>query len=710
MATSGSSQYDLLDRLAEEFAERFRRGERPSLEEYVTRYPQLAEEIRNLFPAMVEVEQVEQDRREPAEQPAGGTALPLQQLGDYHILREIGRGGMGIVYEAEQQSLGRRVALKVLPPHTLRDPQRLLRFRREAKAAARLHHTNIVPVFGVSNHEETHYYVMQLIQGQGLDEVLAELKRLRRSRGLPSTVDRVASRSVANALSAVAVAQALLSGQFSAPRVGFDPSPANGQAPAGVAVQAPSTEPAGEGPHPAPASSSAVWPGQSGQSQLSESGREYWQSVGRIGIQVAEALGYAHSQGILHRDIKPSNLLLDTHGTVWITDFGLAKAADSDDLTHTGDLVGTFRYIAPERFQGHTDVRSDVYSLGLTLYELLTLQPAFQAADRNQLIEQVLHEEPARPRKLNPQVPRDLETIVLKAMAKDPAHRYPTAAELAADLKRFVEDRPIRARQVSARERLWRWSHRNPAYASLIAAVVLVALLGFIGVFTQWRAAVANEEKANANADQANLARNDAEKQRDEVRALNERLRRTLYGTNMNLAQAAWEANNPDRVLELLDQERPGEPDLRGFEWYYWQRLCHSDLPLPALPADRFFCISADGSRVVGLVDRTIRVWDLATGTERFTVPVPQYLRQRQVTLSSDGKRLALAAGNFLFNARISPATGEIVVWDVDTGRKVRTFQGLSRRPRHIAFSLDGKRLAVGFDGGFPVFGASTLA
>ena len=174
--------------------------------------------------------------------------------------------------------------------------------------------------------------------------------------------------------------------------------------------------------------------------------------MARIGVQVADALAHAASQGILHRDIKPSNLLLDDTGNVWVTDFGLAKAAsDGDDLTHTGDVVGTLRYMAPERFNGQGDLRSDVYSLGLTLYELLALRPAFDEADRNKLIKQVMHDEPVRPRKLNPGVPRDLETVVLKAIARDPAHRYQTPADMAEDLKRFVEDRPVRARRASER-------------------------------------------------------------------------------------------------------------------------------------------------------------------------------------------------------------------------------------------------------------------
>ena len=178
-------------------------------------------------------------------------------------------------------------------------------------------------------------------------------------------------------------------------------------------------------------------------------GSRYWRSVARIGIQVADALQYAHQQGTLHRDIKPANLLLDNRGTVWITDFGLAKLADLDDLTHSGDMVGTLRYMAPEQFEGKADARSDVYNLGLTLYELLTLRPAFDQKDRRRLIRQMTQEEPPRPRKLNPAIPRDLETIVVKAMAADPGHRYQTAGQLAADLRCFLEDRPIRARRAS---------------------------------------------------------------------------------------------------------------------------------------------------------------------------------------------------------------------------------------------------------------------
>jgi WD40 repeat protein len=209
----------------------------------------------------------------------------------------------------------------------------------------------------------------------------------------------------------------------------------------------------------------------------SQPGGAYYRSVAQIGIQVAEALDYAHHEGILHRDIKPSNLLLDTSGRVWVTDFGLAKAVDSEDLTQSGDLVGTLRDMAPERIQGKADARSDVYGLGITLYEMLTLQPAFDDSHRAKLIEQVTHVEPLRPRKLDPQVPRDLETIVQKAIAKDPARRYQEATDLAADLRRFLADRPIRARRTPALERVWRWCRRNPAVAALAGSVTTLLLV-----------------------------------------------------------------------------------------------------------------------------------------------------------------------------------------------------------------------------------------
>src|SRR5262245_59550951 len=501
MSTS-SDVREPVEMLAEEFVARTRRGEKPTAEEYCEKYPHLAGEIRDLFPALLMVEDLggsslaasgpDEDRTPAATWP---------RIPDYRILREVGRGGMGVVYEAEQQSLGRRVALKVLPPHALGDDQRLQRFQREARALARLHHTNIVPVHGVGEHNGLHYYVMQFIQGLGLDAVLAELRRLRLPHGklTLTRADAPGGRTGGPlGASAADVARSLLSGDF------------RPHGPAGALTTAAVGPVAADLGAPALAraadTSAAIHlPGQTETSTLSESGRQYWVSVARVGVQVADALSYAASQGVLHRDIKPSNLLLDDTGNVWVTDFGLAKAqSDGDDLTHTGEIVGTLRYMAPERFSGQGDLRSDVYSLGLTLYELLALRPAFDEADRNKLVKQVMHDEPARPRKVNPAVPRDLETVVLKAIARDPAHRYQTPAALADDLKRFVEDRPVKARRVSETEKFLRWCRRNPLPASLLAAIVLVFLTGFAGVFWQWReaeAARADEQSARGRAE-----------------------------------------------------------------------------------------------------------------------------------------------------------------------------------------------------------------
>jgi serine/threonine protein kinase/WD40 repeat protein/Flp pilus assembly protein TadD len=501
-----SSERNPVEALAEEFLERYRRGERPPLSEYTDKHPALAEEIRDLFPALVMMEDV-RPGGEDATGDYGAEASvvegkKLERVGDYRILREVGRGGMGIVYEAEQESLGRHVALKVLPAHSLLDPQRLRRFQREAKAAARLHHTNIVPVFGVGEDEGLHYYVMQFIQGQGLDEVLVELKRLRQAKSTSQKAFSVWQRSTLLSEKASEIAQGLLSGQFELvshpPPVGqaFQLDAIDRQAgKPDLREERASSDP--KRPELGTLSDSSIHlPGQPAHTTFSDSGLSYWRSIARIGIQVAEALTYAHSQGTLHRDIKPSNLLLDTQGTVWITDFGLAKAVESDDLTRTGDIVGTIRYMAPERFQGRSDARSDVYGLGVTLYEMLTLRPAFEESDRVRLVQRVTQLDPPPPRRLDRRIPRDLETVVLRAIAKEPEKRYQSAAEFAADLKRFAEDKPIRARRVSAPERLWRWGRRNPALAWLTGSVA--ASLLAVAVISSVSAVLLKEERDRA--------------------------------------------------------------------------------------------------------------------------------------------------------------------------------------------------------------------
>ncbi len=448
MLDSSSGVREPVELLAEEFLERHRRGERPTVEEYEARHPELAAAIRDLFPALLLMENlgagslgVPAARGDRAAVTVDGPGsepgpAPGQQLGDYHILREIGYGGMGVVYEAEQGSLGRRVALKVLPPRALANPVQVRRFEREARAAGRLHHTNIVPVFGVGREGDTHYYVMQYIQGQPLSEVLAELRRLRQGSGAAAGLGAAkagAGRGAAPAdptgpPSAADVACSLWVDAF-APTAG-DPGSTDAVLPTAAGPQpeaSPAPLEATGGPRP---DSNALVR----SATPAHSGWRYARTVARLGIQAAEALDYAAQQGVLHRDVKPSNLLLDVRGTLWVTDFGLAKLSDSEDLTHTGDILGTLRYMAPERFRGRGDIRSDIYGLGLTLYELLALRPAFEETDRSRLIDMITRAELPRLLKLDPAIPRDLATIVHKAIACDSSDRYLTAGDLAADL------------------------------------------------------------------------------------------------------------------------------------------------------------------------------------------------------------------------------------------------------------------------------------
>ncbi|HNQ22538.1 MAG TPA: serine/threonine-protein kinase [Phycisphaerae bacterium] len=500
---------DPFELLAAEFTDRCRRGERPSIDDYAQRHPELAEEIRELFPTIAVLEQA---KSVSPGQTGGGPVrggVKLERLGDFRIIRELGRGGMGIVYEAEQESLGRRVALKVLPQQLLLDPEQLQRFEHEARTAAGLHHTNIVPIFGVGAYEGYHYIVMQYIRGVGLDVVLRELRRMSKSGGTEaaSTLAMAESPSGHTAIDALSVARSLaLDFSRRSARVNIAAQP-----PTADSTAAQDSEHAGSNhdqQEDQPASTVKASRDTTGNPRL---GPTYWQSVARLALQIAEALDHAHTQGTLHRDIKPGNLLVDADGTVWVADFGLAKALDRDGTSQTGGVVGTLRYMAPEQFAGTADARSDIYSLGLTLYELATLRPAFAETSRTMLVSAMTRETPRAPRQLCPTMPRDLETIILKSIAREPNGRYASAAALAADLRRFLEDRPILARRASLPEQLWRWSRRNPALATLsgTAAVLLIAVAAIAtGAYehtrranVQVRNALAGEQTQRAKAE-----------------------------------------------------------------------------------------------------------------------------------------------------------------------------------------------------------------
>ncbi len=693
-----------VEQLAEEFVERFRRGERPPLSEYIGRDPEHADEIRDLFPALVMMEQIAPDSegRSLARWPTslrGRRIEHPERLGDYRILSEIGRGGMGVVYEAEQVSLGRHVALKVLPQQFLFDTRQQKRFEREAKAAARLHHTNIVPVFGIGEENGLHYYVMQFIAGLGLDQILDELKRLRPGRGgtpTPGTHDGRLQVSPRHA-SAAKVAQSLLTGVFRQPD-GGDEAEADGQAIPGDAPKV-DVQPLledltlgfGQAPAPVggrPASStgrlsdsyvlSASFEALPGQSATGGPARlpTYWQSVAHIGAQVAAGLEYAHQQGVLHRDIKPANLLLDLHGNVWITDFGLAKSAGQENLTATGDVVGTLRYMAPEAFNGQHDARSEVCALGLALYELLALQPAFDETDRQRLIRQVSTAEPPRLDRTNRAIPRDLGTIVHKAIDRNPARRYQTAAELGEDLGRFLRDEPVLARRVSGPERLVRWTRQHTGMASALAMIgFLLVGTAVASTLAAWKFQhLAGDRKAALGA--AIGARNEANDARDV-----ERWER--YRSNIAAASAALQLQNTDSARPALEAAPVVH---RDWEW----RHLHSQLDVASLvmtvPGGPVIemSLSPSGRQVaVACLDHSeAYLFDIATAKPEgvlrgHTAPVSF------LAYSPDGTRLATGAGD-----------GTIRLWDPATGREVAILRGSPGAVR-LSFSPDGRRIVA---------------
>ncbi len=419
-----------LAEVLESYLDDLEHGLAPAAEDLVGRYPDLAEPLRAHLGSLDFLHGAAVELRSSGPARSLAPDFSWKQLGDYSIVREIGRGGMGVVYEARQISLDRRVALKVLPFAAVLDQKQIARFYNEAQAAAHLQHPNIVPVFFVGCERGVHYYAMQYVEGQSLDLAIRQL------------------RSMAQA------------GPKRAP-------PGN------------PTEPDARAETASP--NASLWRQFSTSASLK--GGDYFRTVATLGVEAAEALDYAHQCGVIHRDVKPSNLLLDERGKVWITDFGLARFHANDHLTATGDVMGTVRYMSPEQVSGKSgvvDERTDVYSLGVTLYELTTLEEAFDGASRQEFFRQILQEEPRTPRQINPAIPVDLETILLKAIAKSPQDRYPTAKELAEDLKHFLEGRPILARRASLADRAAKWARRHKTLVGAAAAMLLVVLVGSV--------------------------------------------------------------------------------------------------------------------------------------------------------------------------------------------------------------------------------------
>lgn len=676
-----TSSADLFDELADEFVERYRNGDRPTPAEYAERHPDLADEILDLFPTLVAMELAAHDSESgqaAASEPRTFGSTPPDRLGDFRIIREIGRGGMGVVYEAEQESLGRHVALKVLSDSTIASHTHQRRFQREAKAAARMHHTNIVPVFGVGEADGHHFYIMQYIPGLALDDVLSEVRRQQNGKQTPDCVSKNGDISAS-----ATVVRSMFTGNYLVPDLSVDSDDNAGVVQPDFAAE--ESKPAANVPisHSSSAIHPVKLPSDNSSNASTQTENPYWNSVARIGIQVAEALAYAHSQGIIHRDIKPANLLLDAAGTVWVTDFGLASLEDHQNLTRTGDIIGTLRYMPPESFSGQSDARGDLYSLGLTIYELLALKPAIRSTDRNQTLKMAMEAKHERLGQINSTIPRDLQTIVHKAIHCEPDLRYQTASELAEDLNRFLRDEPIHARRASSSERLVRWSRRNPIVSSLTAACAALLIL-MAGVFwyawittstalsevqtqaaqleietqraidseqseiRQKKRALQQEAIANQAREKAQTLAKDESKAHDQAEA-------NLYIGHIALADREYQANNITAARELLD-ECPFP--LRGWEWHYLHRLVTN-----------------------GLQD-TARIGELRDDA--------------RLVLNSDGTRIAAFGAGYTPGSKNRQINhGLLRILDAQTFDVVASVEGLQRARPKALFFPDGKRLLV---------------
>ena len=546
----------------------------------------------------------------------------LRRVGDYEIMSEIARGGMGIVYRARQISLGRLVALKMVLHGPFSSDEFVQRFKTEARAAAGLHHPNIVGIYEIGEVDGHRFFSMEYIEGANL----AELTRER-----PLGVSRAA----------------------------------------------------------------------------------------RLLESIAEAVHYAHERGILHRDLKPSNVLVDSGDQPHITDFGLALVIENQtELTTTGQTLGSPNYMAPEQVLGkHESLGpfTDVYSLGAILYHLLTGRPPFQGSTLPEIFLQVQNSEPVAPQRLNPGIPANLQTICLKCLQKDPAKRYATAKELAQDLNRFRLNLPIEARPVSVLEKIFLWCRRHPIPAALSAALVLVGLLGLAGIIWQWERA---ESHARGETRQLKLAE-----------AYGARMALNLYAADLNVAAHALQKGDYGLARRTLEGAlpKPGQPDLRGFEWHYLWNRCRGD-QLAVLAGHNWIvtccAFSPNGKLLLtGSQDGAAKLWDVPNRQLRHSFEMKAgavwsvgFSPEGDLAMASgadnevkfwrteDEKLVARipgqlaclsAAGSLVAISHSSPffweRSGSLEIWDYRKGIKIKQIPGEGRA---LALSLDGSKLA----------------
>lgn len=512
------------------------------------------------------------------EPPSSEASIPRPRFfGDYELISEIARGGMGVVWRAQQVSLKRTVALKMLLAGSFASRDFVQRFYREAEAVARLDHPNIVPVYDVGQHDGQHYFTMRLVEGENL------ARRLQ-GRALP-------------------------------PR-----------------------------------------------------------RAAEIIVTVARAVHYAHQHGVLHRDLKPANILLDASGEPFVTDFGLATITEGETRARPEGVVGTPSYMAPEQAEGRggeLTTATDVYSLGVVLFEMLTGRPPFKGDSVVEVLHKIVHKEPAPPRSFRDHIDRDLETICLRCLEKKPEQRFASAEALANDLEHWLKGEPITARAVTRRERAWKWVKRRPALASVAAVLILLLLAVAVASpvalwhFETLRDAEATERKrADLERSNAGRLRREAEELRAvaEYRQLEAGQQRqladfNLYIADMKLAQSVWDQGYAARLSSILTNylPRPGGPDFRGFEWFYLEQAPFSEHEFAfkghSHKAVQGIALSSDGRWLASACPTDVHVMDLSTRTNVAEWPIPpptDEVRRRGLAFSADSEWIAVSSTNGL--------------------------------------------------------------
>lgn len=723
----------------EAYVQERKAGRIPSRKEFLARYPELADQLAGL--EFLHSDAFQNTDECATLQFSGDHRLaPHATLGDFQLIRQIGHGGMGVVYEAEQLSLGRKVAVKVLPFAAMLNKQHRKRFHNEARAAATLDHPNIVPVYFVGQERGIHFFAMHLIEGQSLAELIEGLRGI--STNHPPSLPLASQQEATVGRGSRGHARETLSGPVSPtpPKRGLTNREPKALAADVQAITVVTSKPdASVNGSEVKTDSSDLLEEQCQKvvpsvhetevqsdfqsavsTQRSERPNEFFQTAARLGAEAAEALEHAHQLGILHRDIKPGNLLIDSTGKLWVADFGLATIEHDETLTRTGGVVGTAAYMSPEQASDshRIDGRSDVYSLGATLYELLTLR-RYRSDDLTVTTSSGRPDHGVEsPNRMHATVPVDLETIVIKALASDPSDRYQSAHAMADDLRLFIDGREIKARRLTLVQRFVRWlrCHQKLTTAAIVASFLVITVFGTaMSVYSrklsnharQLGLALADARDSRIEAEQqTKLAQSRLERaERSEQLALQSEqaakeselfARKMSYRSDTQRAYEHFSQQNYVGTFRLLQNQVPrsDQVDLRGVEW----RLLNAELDAKYSllgsheGAATESVLYPDGKTVATAgEDGLVHLWDI-TNKQRLKTFQPKIGAIHAMAVSPDGKTLAVGgaptAGYF--------GSAAVHLLNAKTGKPLRSFQRHPATIESIEFSPDGTRIAAG--------------